>query len=316
MQGLADQRARFMRVIVGTLLKAAVNLPTADLPPPSSSASITPAMNPRALLFLVRTVVIAVLLGACTTTTEQGTVGVERRQFLLVSSAQMDQSAALAYQKVLQAQNPKGNVNRDPQQVERVRAIAKRLIPQTAVFRKDALDWKWEVNVLTSPEINAWCMPGGKIAFYTGLLEKLQLTDDEIAAVMGHEISHALREHARERASQQLATSVGASAVGAVLGVGQTGTDLAGVVGQVTFLLPYSRIHETEADRMGVELAARAGYDPRAANTLWQKMAQISGGGGTPKLLSTHPSNEDRIKDLQVFSQRVLPLYEQARAKQ
>jgi predicted Zn-dependent protease len=273
-------------------------------------------MNPRALLSLVRTVVIAVLLGACTTTTEQGTVGVERRQFLLVSSAQMDQSAALAYQKVLQAQNPKGNVNRDPQQVERVRAIAKRLIPQTAVFRKDALDWKWEVNVLTSPEINAWCMPGGKIAFYTGLLEKLQLTDDEIAAVMGHEISHALREHARERASQQLATSVGASAVGAVLGVGQTGTDLAGVVGQVTFLLPYSRIHETEADRMGVELAARAGYDPRAANTLWQKMAQISGGGGTPKLLSTHPSNEDRIKDLQVFSQRVLPLYEQARAKQ
>jgi len=268
------------------------------------------------MLPLVRAAVVVMLFVACTTTTEKGTVDVERRQLLLVSSAKMDQSAALAYQKVLQGETPKGNVNRNPQQVERVRAIAKRLIPQTAVFRKDAVDWKWEVNVLTSPEINAWCMPGGKIAFYSGILEKLQLTDDEIAAVMGHEISHALREHARERASQQLATSVGASAVGALLGVGQTGTDLAGMVGQVTFLLPYSRLHETEADRMGVELAARAGYDPRAANTLWQKMAQSSGAGGTPKLLSTHPSHEDRIKDLQVFSERVLPLYEQARAKQ
>ncbi len=223
------------------------------------------------------TAVAVVMLAACTTTTEKGTVGVERSQFLLVSSSEMDQSAALAYQKVLQAQSPKGNVNRDAQQVERVRAIARRIIPQTGVFRKDAPGWKWEVNVLTSPEINAWCMPGGKIAFYTGILEKLESTDDEIAAVMGHEISHALREHGRERASQQLATGVGASAVGAVLG--------------------------------------RAGYDPRAAITLWQKMATISGGGGPPALLSTHPSNEDRIKDLGVFSQRVLPLYEQARAK-
>jgi predicted Zn-dependent protease len=256
----------------------------------------------------------AVIFAACTTTTEQGTVGVERRQLLLVSSAEMDQSAALAYQKIIQEQTPKGAVNRDPQQVARVRGIAKRIIPHTAVFRKDAPGWPWEVNVLTSDEINAWCMPGGKIAFYTGILEKLQLTDDEIAAVMGHEISHALREHGRERASQQLATNVGASAVGALLGFGQSGADLAGVVGQVTFLLPYSRIHETEADRMGVELAARAGYDPRAAITLWQKMAKISSGSAPPAILSTHPSNEDRMKDLADFSQRVMPLYEQARA--
>ena len=256
------------------------------------------------------------VLATCTTTTEKGSVGVERSQLLLVSSAEMDQSAAVAYQQVLQEQSPKGNVNRDPKQVERVRGIARRIIPQTEVFRKDAPGWKWEVNVLTSPEINAWCMPGGKIAFYTGILEKLELTDDEIAAVMGHEIAHALREHGRERASQQLATALGATAVGAVLGIGQTGTDLAGVVGQVTFLLPYSRIHETEADLLGVERAARAGYDPRAAITLWQKMARISGGGGPPALLSTHPSNEERIKDLEVFSQRVMPLYEQARLKQ
>jgi predicted Zn-dependent protease len=258
---------------------------------------------------------VAMVLGACTTTTEKGAVGVERNQLLLVSSAEMDRSAAAAYQKVIGEQTPKGNVNRDPKQVERVRGIAKRIILQTEVFRKDAPGWKWEVNVLTSPEINAWCMPGGKIAFYTGILEKLELTDDEIAAVMGHEISHALREHGRERASQQLATAVGATAVGAVLGIGQAGTDLAGVVGQVTYLLPYSRIHETEADRMGVELAARAGYDPRAAIVLWQKMAKMSGGGGPPALLSTHPSNEERIKDLGEFSQRVMPLYEQARLK-
>ena len=266
-------------------------------------------------LFRGAAAMAAVVLVACATTTEKGAVGVERSQFLLVSSAEMDQSAAAAYRKVIQEQTSKGNINKNPQQVERVREIARRIVPQTAVFRKDAPGWKWEVNVLTSPQINAWCMPGGKIAFYTGILEKLELTDDEIAAVMGHEISHALREHGRERASQQLATALGAAAVGAVLGIGQAGTDLAGIVGQVTFLLPYSRIHETEADRMGVELAARAGYDPRAAIALWQKMAKISGSGGPPALLSTHPSHEDRIKDLGGFSQRVMPLYEEARLK-
>jgi predicted Zn-dependent protease len=162
-------------------------------------------------------------------------------------------------------------------------------------------------------------MPGGKIAVYTGIIEKLQITDDELAGVMGHEIAHALREHGRERASQEVAASAGATALGTLanvfLGTGQTGTDLAGVVGQVTFLLPYSRVHETEADRIGVELAARAGYDPRAAIALWQKMAKLAGGSAPPELLSTHPSNESRIKDLETFSQRVLPLYEQARAK-
>jgi len=258
----------------------------------------------------------ALMFAGCATTTEKGAVGVERSQFLLVSSAEMDKSAAAAYQKVIKEQSAKGAVNKDPQQVERVRGIAARIIPHTAVFRKDAPGWKWEVNVITSPEINAWCMPGGKIAFYTGILEKLQLTDDEAAAIMGHEIAHALREHGRERASQQLATSVGASAVGVVLGIGQGGADLVGMVGQVTFLLPYSRLHETEADRIGVELAARAGYDPRAAIALWQKMAKMSGGGGPPALLSTHPSNEERIKDLGGFSQRVLPLYEQAQKTQ
>jgi predicted Zn-dependent protease len=261
---------------------------------------------------------LAMALVACSSTTEQGTVGVKRSQLLLVSSAELDKAAAAEYQKVIQRESPKGTVNRDHRQTERVRGIAKRLIPQTAVFRKDAPDWKWEVNVITSPEVNAWCMPGGKIAVYTGIIEKLQSTDDELAAVMGHEISHALREHGRERASQQLATSVGASVVGAVAdiflpGTGQLGAGLAGVVGQITYELPYSRVHETEADRMGVELAARAGYDPRAAVALWEKMAKLSDGSAPPKLLSTHPSHEDRINDLTEFSQKVMPLYERAR---
>ena len=262
---------------------------------------------------------LALALVACSSTTERGTVGVQRSQLLLVSSAKLDQAATAQYRQVLQEESPKGNVNRDPQQAERVRAIAKRLVPQTTVFRKDAPSWKWEVNVITSPEVNAWCMPGGKIAVYTGIIEELQITDDELAAVMGHEIAHALREHGRERASQKLATGVGASLIGAAAdiimpGTGGISTGLAGVVGQVTYELPYSRLHETEADLMGVELAARAGYDPRAAVTLWEKMAKLSSGGAPPKLLSTHPSHEDRIKDLTESSQKVMPLYEQARA--
>jgi predicted Zn-dependent protease len=262
---------------------------------------------------------VALVMIACSTTTEQGSVGVERKQLLLVSSEEIDQAAAAQYQQVLKTESPKGNVNRSPQQVERVRAIAKRLIAQTGVFRKDALDWKWEVNVLTSPQVNAWCMPGGKIAVYTGMLDKLQLTDDELAAVMGHEIAHALREHGRERASQQVAAGAGATILGTAadifLGTGGLGTAAAGAGAQYGFLLPYSRLHETEADRMGVELAARAGYDPRAAITLWQKMAKLSGGGAPPELLSTHPSNETRIKDLTEFAQKVMPLYEAARPK-
>jgi predicted Zn-dependent protease len=262
----------------------------------------------------------AMMLAACTTTTEEGAVGVQRSQLILVSSAEMEKAAAAEYTKLISTETPKGNVNHDPKQADRVRGIAKRLIPQTTVFRKDALDWKWEVNVINSQEVNAWCMPGGKIAVYTGLIEKVQITDDELAAVMGHEMSHALREHSRERASQQAAAGVGASVAGIVAdiflpGTGQLATAGAGLGAQGLYLLPYSRVHETEADRMGVELAARAGYDPRAAIVLWQKMAKLSGGSAPPQLLSTHPSNEARIKDLTEFSQKVLPLYEEARVK-
>lgn len=168
--------------------------------------------------------------------------------------------------------------------------------------------------MITLKDLNAWCMPGGKIAVYTGLLEKLQLTDDELAAVMGHEIAHALREHGRERASEQLATAAVIGIAGAVLGASSGTVDLASVVADLTISRPNSRTHEIEADRIGVELAARAGFDPRGAVSVWQKMARASD-GEPPQFLSTHPSTETRIRDLEAYAARVEPLYQQARKR-
>ncbi|MGZ3236277.1 MAG: M48 family metallopeptidase [Burkholderiaceae bacterium] len=255
-------------------------------------------------------------LVACETvqTTQGGVVGVDRKQMMVVSSEEMNKAADQEYSKLIAQEKQKGDLNKNSAQTARVRTIANRLIQQTPVFRPDAKNWGWEVNVITSPEVNAWCMPGGKIAVYTGLIEKLDITDDELAAVMGHEISHALREHARERASQQAVAGVGISVLAAAAGIGdlgQKGMEYAymGLLG-----LPNSRKDEVEADRMGVELAARAGYNPHAAVTLWEKMGKV-GGSEPPKFLSTHPPREDRLSDLTNYSQRVMPLYEQAKKK-
>jgi predicted Zn-dependent protease len=259
-------------------------------------------------------------LAACKTvqTTRSGDIGVDRKQQMttLVSSREVEAQASKEYAQVMAEAKKKGLLNQNPQQVERVRAIAARLVPQTAVFRDDAPKWAWETNVLTSKEINAWCMPGGKIAVYTGLIERLNLSDDELAAVMGHEVAHALREHARERMGRQMATQtatvVGAVALEIFTGV-RVDPQLAGTFTTAMFVLPNSRENEQEADLIGIELAARAGYDPRAAISLWQKMAQ-AGGGSTPQWLSTHPSHETRTRELQNNVQRVMPLYEKARA--
>lgn len=259
---------------------------------------------------------LAVATVACQSvnTTQSGAVGVDRSQAMLVSSAEIEEASAEQYQQVIAEAKKKNALNRDARQVARVRAIANRLIPQTTVFRPDAAKWTWEVNVLASDQLNAWCMAGGKIAFYSGLIDKLSLSDDEIAAVMGHEIAHALREHARERVSRSMATGMGVAIVSAALGIGQAGNDLMGSLAKVTFELPNSRLHETEADRIGVELAARAGYDPYAAVRLWQKMAG-QGGGSPPQFLSTHPSHQSRQKDLAEYASRVAPLYEAARSE-
>lgn len=265
----------------------------------------------------------ALAITGCQTveTTRGGAVGVDRKQQMSVltpSPQQVDQAARQQYAQVLGEANKKGALNKDARQTERVRAIAQRLIPHTSVFRDDAPRWNWEVNVLVSDQVNAWCMPGGKIAVYTGLIQKLDITDEELAAVMGHEIAHALREHARERMGRAQAAGLGAAV--AELGIEIfTGVRLGGVgnsFAQAMFVLPNSRENEQEADRIGVELAARAGYDPRAAVSLWEKMAKVSGAAGAPpQWLSTHPSHETRIADLRNYSQKVLPLYEQARKR-
>jgi len=260
--------------------------------------------------------VTGLCLSSCETvqTTQAGAVGVDRRQMMVVSSEEINQASRQTYAQLIAQERGKGTLDRDPAQVSRVRAISNRLIAQSGAFRPEARNWQWEVNVITASEVNAWCMPGGKIAVYTGLIDKLRVTDDELAAVIGHEIAHALREHARERASEQAVAGAGISILAAVAGlgdIGQKGMEYAymGLLG-----LPNSRRHETEADRIGVELAARAGYDPRAAITLWQKMGQ-AGGNEPIKFLSTHPSREDRIADLTVYAQRVMPLYEQSRRR-
>ncbi|MEN3363358.1 MAG: hypothetical protein V7606_632 [Burkholderiales bacterium] len=255
-------------------------------------------------------------LVACETvqTTQSGVVGVDRQQRMAVSSQEIEQAAGKQYSEMMAEAKQKGVLNRDQAQVNRVRAIANRIIPQVAAFRPDAQKWNWEVNVLSVPEVNAWAMPGGKMAVYTGLIEKLKVTDDELAAVMGHEIAHALREHSRERASEQMVAGGLISVGSALFGLGDVGAKGAEYAYMGLLGLPNSRRHETEADRIGVELAARAGYDPRAAITLWQKMGQ-SAGGEPPKFMSTHPSREDRMSDLTDYSARVMPLYEQAKKK-
>ena len=258
---------------------------------------------------------VAFSLAGCQTveTTKAGAVGVDRDQRMAVSAEDVNASSVKQYAQMMAEAKKKGVLDRNPAQVQRVQAITQKLISQVGAFRPDAAKWPWEIHVVSLDEVNAWAMPGGKMAIYTGLIDKLKATDDEIAAVMGHEISHSLREHARERISRQMGTQMAVGIAGALFGIGELGQSLGNMVADVTLNLPNSRTHEVEADRIGVELAARAGYDPRAAISLWEKMAKNSSGGQPPKWLSTHPSHEDRINDLKVYAAKVMPLYQAAK---
>lgn len=256
-------------------------------------------------------------LVGCATTTNKGAVGIDRSQFMMLSSKQVDSMSLASYSQTLKTANDKKTLNTDPAVLARVRHISERLIAQAPVYRADAANWKWEVNVEKNDQVNAYCMPGGKIMVFTGLIDKLQATDDELAAVIGHEIAHALREHGRERMSLAYAQQGGLALLAVVIGSKKnaaTGLALGGAAmgTQLFFALPNSRTQETEADRMGLELAARAGYNPNAAISLWTKMGQ-NGGKKPAEFLSSHPADKTRIDDLSKLIPTVMPLYEQAK---
>lgn len=229
----------------------------------------------------------------------------------LVPAAELEGAASQQYEQMMaEARQQRALLPDGHPQVRRLRGMAKRLIPHAAPWNDRARSWRWEVNLINSPQINAFCMPGGKIAFYTGILDKLQLDDDEAAMIMGHEMAHALREHARERLAKTQATGMGLGILSALLGLGDLG-NVAANLGTQLLSLRFSRDDETEADLVGLELAARSAFKPGASVSLWQKMAQATGSGG-PSFLSTHPSGPDRIQQLRANVPKVQGLYEQA----
>ena len=253
---------------------------------------------------LVVTVLLAATLAACQANPVSG-----RKQLVLVSEEQAQASSAQAYVQTLSEAQKQGKLSTDAALNSRVRRITDRLIVQAANMYPPSRDWKWSVAVIDEPTLNAWCMPGGKMAIYTGIVRKLSLSDDEIAQIMGHEIAHALLGHGRERMSRAIAMQ-GGFQLGSII----AGRDLSVLapVADIALTLPNSRENESEADRYGVELAARAGFDPRTAVRLWEKMSAASG-NGPPQFLSTHPSPDNRIQALNALVPQMMPIYEKAR---
>jgi predicted Zn-dependent protease len=253
---------------------------------------------------LIVTALLAASLVGCQANPVSG-----RQQLVLVSEDQAQASSAQAYTQTLNEAQKQGKLSTDAALNNRVRRITDRLIAEAKRMYPPSRDWQWSVAVIDEPTLNAWCMPGGKMAIYTGIVHKLKLTDDEIAQIMGHEIAHALLGHGRERMSRAIAMQSGMQ-----LGSIVAGRDLSilAPVADIALTLPYSRASESEADRYGVELAARAGFDPRAAVRLWEKMAAASG-DGPPQFLSTHPPAGNRIQALTALMPQMMPIYERAR---
>jgi len=269
---------------------------------------------------LVLISITAMQLAGCATTTKSSVSGVERKQFMMLSEQQVETMSAQSYVQTLKEAKDKKKLNTNPTQLARVRDISNRLIAHTGTFRPDAREWKWEVNVEENDQVNAYCMPGGKIMVYTGLINKLNATDDELAAVIGHEIAHALREHGRERMSIAAVQQMGIAGLAVLASTSKSknaaalGVQGAALGANLFFALPNNREQEREADRIGLELSARAGFNPNAAISLWQKMS-AQGGDKPPEFLSTHPSNENRIADLRGLVPSVMPLYEATKSK-
>jgi predicted Zn-dependent protease len=238
-----------------------------------------------------------------------------RKQFMLVSESQAIEASADAYSQALAQARQQGRLEDAPSLKGRVDQITARLVAQAVKYRPETAEWDWQVAVIDEHDtLNAWCMAGGKMAIYTGLIQRLNLTDDEIAQVMGHEIAHALAKHSAERMSMavasQTALQIGAILLGTESTTSQLGLQAAAIATTVGVQLPNSRTQESEADRIGIELAAKAGYDPRAAPALWGKMVQASGDKGTPDFLSTHPAGEKRQEALAALVPKMMPYYQ------
>ena len=238
-----------------------------------------------------------------------------RSQLMLVSESTAINESKQAYSALMQPLAKDGKVDSDPATVARVHQITSRLIAQAIKYRPETQDWEWSVKVIDDPKtVNAWCMAGGRMAVYTGLIQQIKPTDDELAQVMGHEISHALAKHSQEKMSRAMAMQVGLGALAITqsnsqyAGLTLTGAQAAAVV---ALELPNSRTAETEADRIGIELAAKAGYDPHAAVTLWEKMAKVGSGGGQSRtdFLSTHPAPVKRMETLAALVPQMMPYY-------
>lgn len=265
----------------------------------------------KSFLSVALAAMLAAPMVGCSSTTGAGAVGADRKQLLLVSSQEVINLSNQAYQQTIAEARRAGVLDVDAAQVARLKRIANNLIPHTAVYRPDATAWHWQVHAIKSSELNAYVMPGGKIVFYSGIIDTLRLTDAEIAAIMGHEMAHALREHSREKMSRQVATGSLIGIAASALGLSSGQAEMANLAGTIGLDLPHSRTQESEADKIGLELMARAGYNPNAAVTLWQKM-QAQSGGGTPQFLSTHPNSSNRIKHIQELLPAVMPLYNAA----
>ena len=263
-------------------------------------------------LKLYASLAVIALLSACANTTRPGAVGVNRSQFMMISSSEVDRLSAISYNDQAQKAKEKNILVTSGPTYDRLKRIANRLIPQTGEFRDDTRHWNWQLTLIDAPTLNASCAPGGKISFYTGIIEQLNLSDDEIAAIMGHEIAHAIREHGRERVSQAMAQSAVTNIAMAAAGGYGSAVSAANQVAQYVLVLPNSRQNESEADAIGLELAARAGYNPQAAISVWQKMIKATDGKKTPEFLSTHPSGETRIEQLTALMPAVEPLYKVA----
>ena len=272
------------------------------------------AVGIRKNIFGAIVLIAATVLGVFTTvnTTAPGAVGIARQQSFLVSAEAVQSAAGESYAKTLTEGRGKGLINNKPAMLARVQAVSRRVIAQVGAFRPDARGWNWEINVMDTSEINAWCMAGGKIMVYSGLIDKLQPSDAELAALLGHEIAHALREHTREAVSRSIGQQLVLGGLAAASGASASTVQIANAVAQVTYSLPHGREQETEADRIGLELMARAGYDPHAAVTFFQKLGRAAP-SNAPSWLSTHPQSQARATDLQAYIPRVQALYDAAK---